>query len=147
MIRILDANALISLYHDGKAVRAEQKCYVPEEIADELRSDPGAEAWLKTLPLESVRLDEVEYLQAYADYVNRYSGVSFYSLKGFGDVAVLATLQILVRRLPPTPTLSKEVFPEDTIYLVSDDRTLRKFVEKTFPGTVELEALSDFLAK
>jgi hypothetical protein len=147
MIRLLDANALISLQQGGRSVAAKHKCSVPDEIAEELQSSGDGERWLQSQPLTSLRLDEVEYLKEYARFLNSFSGVSFYSLKGFGDVALLATLQLLVRRSPTTPTLSRDVFPEDTIYFVTDDKNLRKFVAKQFGDAVCLETLEEFLAK
>ncbi len=147
MIRLLDTNALISLQQRGQSIAAKHKCHVPDEIAEELQSSEDGDRWLQAQPLTSVRIDEVEYLQEYARFLNAFSGVSFYSLKGFGDVALLATLQLLVRRSPATPTLSREVFPEDTIYLVTDDRDLRKFVVKAFGDAVCLETLAEYAAK
>lgn len=147
MIRLIDANALISLQQRGQPIAAKHKCYVPNEIAEELQSSEDGDRWLQAQPLASVRIDEVEYLHEYARFLNIFPGVSFYSLKGFGDVALLATLQLLVRRSPATPTLSREVFPEDTIYLVTDDKDLRKFVGKIFDDAVCLETLEEFLAK
>jgi len=147
MIRLLDANALINLQQAGRSIAAKHKCYVPDEIAEELQSSGEGDRWLQTQPLASLRLDEVEYLKDYARFLNSFSGVSFYSLKGFGDVALLATLQLLVRRSPTTPTLSREVFPEDTIFFVTDDKNLRKFVTREFGESVCLETLEEFLAK
>lgn len=147
MIRLLDANALISLQHRGQSIAAKHKCHVPDEIVEELQSSEDGDRWLQAQPLASVRIDEVEYLQEYARFLNAFSGVSFYSLKGFGDVALLATLQLLVRRSPATPTLSREVFPEDTIYLVTDDKDLRKFVVKAFGDAVCLETFAEYLAQ
>jgi len=37
------------------------------------------------------------------------------------------------------------VFPEDTIYFVTDDKNLRKFVVKEFGDLVCLETLEEFL--
>lgn len=147
MIRLFDANALISLHQLGRSVSPEHKCYVPDEICEELRSTEEGERWLQTQPLQSVRFDDPEYLKEYARFLNSFPGVSFYSLKGFGDVAALASLQILVRRAPLTLTLSREVFPEDTIYFVTDDKKLRNFSLKTFGDAVCLETLQEFLAR
>ncbi|ANF53542.1 hypothetical protein DA69_01415 [Brevundimonas naejangsanensis] len=146
MIRILDANALIDLCDAGQKLAADEKCFVPDEIAAELSGSEANERWLAAQPFEAIRLEEHEFLEAFARYLNTFPGVSFYSLKGFGDVAILATIEILLRRAPPTPTLSREVFPWDTVYLVSDDRKLRNFITRTFGDRVVLQKLQDFRA-
>lgn len=146
MIRILDANALIDLCGAGRKLAADENCFVPDEIAAELRGSEASERWLGAQPFANIRLEENEFLEAFARYLNTFSGVSFYSLKGFGDVAILATIEILLRRASPTPTLSREVFPWETVYLVSDDRKLRNFTTRTFGDRVVLQKLQDFRA-
>lgn len=97
--------------------------------------------------MTTFKLDEADFLGRYADHLNRYNGVSFYNQKGFGDVAILATLDILVGRLPPTRSLSREIFPEDCIFLVSGDVKLRKATAKSFGSDVILETVEEFLSK
>ena len=147
MIRLLDANALISLQQQGRSVSAADKCYVPDEIAEELKSSEDSERWLSAQPLTTIRIEEAEYLKEYARFLNSFSGVSFYSLKGFGDVAALAALQLLVRQAPATLTLSPDVFPEDSIFFVTNDKTLRNFTQRTFGSAVILETLEQFLSR
>jgi hypothetical protein len=144
MIRILDNNALVHLHDAGLSPRVEHQCFVPPEISEEFRNSEADEAWLDGLPLAAVKLDEVEYLAAYAKHLNAFSGVSFYSLKGFGDVGVLAVVELRVRRLPPTRSLSKDVFPEDSIIVVTDDRRLRKYLTRTFGDDVAVESFDEF---
>lgn len=146
MIRILDANALIDLCEAGQKLATDENCFVPDEIAAELSGSEANERWLAAQPLQTIRLEENEFIESFARYLNTFPGVSFYGLKGFGDVAILATIDILLRRAAPTPTLSREVFPWDTVYLVSNDRKLRNFTIRTFGDRVVLQKLQDFRA-
>lgn len=146
MIRILDTNALVHLCVRGLYLREGHACYVPPEIEEEFLSDAKNESWFRKNYFIRKHLDEAEYLAAYAQCLNRYNGVSFYSLKGFGDVAILAVLHNLIGAAAPTPALSLDLFPEDPIRLVTDDRALRNFVSKTFSSRVVLERSAAFAA-
>lgn len=147
MIRVLDNNALDALYKSALKLRAEHRCYIPPEIVEEFKDGDREERWLKSQPLIQLNLDEVDLLARYAIHLNRYNGVSFYNQKGFGDVAILATLDILVAKLPQTRSLSLEIFPDEQIVLVSDDRKLRAATEKNFGTDVLLETVEEFLVR
>lgn len=147
MIRILDNNALDALYKSALKLRAEHSCYIPTEIVEEFTDADREERWLRTQPLATFKFDEADFLGRYAHHLNRYNGVSFYNQKGFGDVAILAILDILVGRLPPTRSLSHEIFPDDCIFLVSNDRKLRSATVKNFNTDVTLETVEEFLSK
>mgnify|MGYP001558348443 CR=1 FL=1 len=147
MIRILDNNALDALYKSARRLRQEHCCYVPPEIVEEFTDADREESWLRSQPLVNPRIDEADFLARYAIHINRYNGVSFYNQKGFGDVAILATLDILVGRLPSTRALSQELFPEDRIFLVSDDGKLRKATAKNFGTDVTVETVEEFLSR
>lgn len=147
MIRVLDNNALDALYKSALRLRHEHFCYVPPEIVEEFTDADREERWLRSQPLVNLKLDEADLLGRYVNHLNRYNGVSFYNQKGFGDVAILATLDILVGRLPSTRALSQELFPEDRIFLVSDDRKLRKATARNFGGDVTVETVEEFLSK
>ena len=146
MIRVFDANALIELARAQHRLDVRHQAYIPDEIVEELRGREDGDLWLTAQPVFDPHLDAVDYLAAFAHYLNTYPGVSFYSLKGFGDVAILATLRLIVEQIPETPTLSSEVFPWDVINLVTDDRRLRDFVVKEFGASVTLSTLQEFLA-
>lgn len=139
MTRILDTTALQHLYSRGLNVREEHGCYVPVEIEEEFRGDSKSDAWFKANGFIKIPIDEVNYLASYACFLNQYSGVNFYSLKGFGDVAILAVLDLIVKAAPATLSLSEELFPQHSIRLVTNDRTLTNFVRRTFQGRVFVE--------
>ncbi|MDE2057382.1 MAG: hypothetical protein KGI78_00830 [Patescibacteria group bacterium] len=145
MIRVLDNNTLILLKKRALMVRADQQCYVPEEIEEEFKGSASNERWFKRNPFVTKRLDEARYLAIYAHFLNNYSGVSFYSLKGFGDVAILAVLSMLIAEAPPTSTLSRGLFPEHSIYVVTDDKTLITTVRNEFPVVI-IESGESFAA-
>jgi len=144
MIRILDTMTLIHLCADALYVREEHACYVPLDIEEEFLGNSKNDAWFKKNYFLEERIDDAEYLTEYAHYLNRYSGVNFYSLKGFGDVAILAVLGILVKAAPPTLSLSEDIFPHHSIRLVTNDRTLGNFVRRVFAGRVVVEGSASF---
>lgn len=146
MIHVLDCNSLIHLEAVRRHVRVEHECVVPDEIKEEFLTNLASEAWYRACVFSRHNLDEVDYLAEYARLLNSYGDVSFFNLKGFGDVAILATLSLLTRQLPKTSTLSASIFPQETICLVSNDANLRNFASREFPGLVNIKTCEDFAA-
>lgn len=145
MMRIFDANALIDLANRRFELKGSHRACIPDEIAEELQGREEGRIWLKDQVLTASGIDEVEYIRAFSTYLNIYPHVSFYSMKGFGDVAVVATIDLLLKKTPSEPTLSKELFPWNLIYLVTDDRNLRRFAANRFGSRVEIQTLDEFL--
>ena len=146
MIRVVDTNALIELYRRDLCLLEEHACLVPKQIEEEFLGDSKTEQWFKTNYFARTHIDEGDYLAAYARYLNGYSGVSFYNLKGFGDVAILAILDLLVSSAPRTLSLSDDLFPQHSVRLVTDDNGLGGFARKTFDNRVIVERSAAFIA-
>lgn len=144
MIRVLDTNALIQLRLERCLVTADACCLVPDAIREEFLDRGISERWFDGCSFVEWRYDESMLMGAYAKYLNEYPKVSFYNMKGFGDVAILATLSLLVdeHRQPGLPFSGVA----DSIVLVSDDSDLRKFVKKCFSGQVALETVKELQA-
>lgn len=144
MIHVLDCNTLIHLQAVRRHIRAEHECVVSDEIKEEFLTNFASEAWYGACDFSRINLDEAEYLIEYARLLNSYGDISFFNLKGFGDVAILATISLLTRKLPKTSTLSVDIFPQETICLVSNDENLRDFATKEFPGLVNIKTCEQF---
>jgi hypothetical protein len=145
MIRILDNNALVFLHTRQLIVPLETACFVPDEIQEEFLDNGRSERWYQSCAFVSHHIDEAEYLTAYAEILNQYKDISFYSLKGFGDVAIIAIARLLIQRTERSHgTLLDSIVDPDPIFLVSRDENLRSFIKKTFGGRVTLETPEEF---
>ncbi len=144
MIRIFDSDTLNHLYKNDIRILEEHECSVPDDIQSEFLTLDEAERWFKSCVFSELKLDESDYLTEYSHYLNIYNKVSFYAMKGFGDVALLAVISLLIKEGSQTPTLSDVFFPEDVICLVSRDQNLRKFAIKHFPR-IHLETPEEFV--
>ena len=142
MIRILDSNALIFLRERGTHVTKEFQCYVPAEIREEFSGDPRSDTWFKSCGFITPAIDLVAYLQEYASIINRYPHVSFYSMKGLGDVVILASESVFLQRSSSVASL----FPE-SVCIVSGDRGLRKFALNEFTEHFSMETPEEFAAR
>jgi hypothetical protein len=147
MIHVLDCNALILLEDAGHRILSKHECMVPNDIKDEFLTNPASEAWYKDCEFLDWNLDEAHYLTEYARLLNLYGDISFFNLKGFGDIAILATISLLTRELPKTNTLSAHLFPQETICLVSGDKYLRSFTPQEFPDLVAIKSPMEFLTE
>lgn len=144
MIHVLDANALMHLEAVGLAVPRKFQAYVPAEIKEEFFSNPESEAWFAKSEFTKQRVDEIEYLAEYARILNDYPDVSFYKLKGFGDVAMLATVGILVRRIAPDGSLFAGLISEEGVAIVSRDGGLRNYAAAWLGTKVKLLTPEEF---
>jgi hypothetical protein len=142
MIRILDSNALIFLREQEVRVSREFQCYVPSEIREEFSGGPRNDSWFKQCEFIMPAIDASSYLQEYASIINRYSHVSFYSLKGLGDVVILASAGALLKGNGSIASL----FPE-SVCIVSGDRGLREFALAEFTQDFSLETPEEFAAQ
>ena len=146
MIHVLDANALMYLEAQRLPVPRKLQAYVPDEIKDEFLSNPRSEAWFEKSEFVKLRIDEAEYLTEYARILNDYPDVSFYKLKGFGDVAILASVGLLVRQLAPDELLFADLLFEDVIAIVSGDGRLRDYAADWLGKKVTLRTPEEFAA-
>lgn len=144
MIHVLDANALMHLEAVGLAVSRKWQAYVPDEIKEEFLSNPDSEAWFAKSEFTKPRINEVEYLAEYARILNDYPDVSFYKLKGFGDVAMLANVGILVRQIAPDNSLFAELILENGVVIVSRDGGLRDYAAAWLGTKVRLLTPEEF---
>jgi hypothetical protein len=140
MIRLLDTNALFALYASKQIVPNKFACAIPDEIKAEFLDQGEVEEWYQRCAFSSPDIDDVDFLIQYAKFLNRYTDISFYGLKGFGDVAMVATLSLLTQKEEYS-----FLFESEPIYLVTDDRKLRRFVTDEFGKRITLETLDQFI--
>src|SRR5262245_25799856 len=139
MIRILDNDALIFVRAHNLRITRQFQCHVPDQIREEFLGDRKNDEWLNTCDFIAPEIELGSYLRAFASIINRYPHVSFYSLKGLGDVAILASAAVLLRGNGSAPTLFR-----DPVCVVSRDRGLRTFATDEFSEDFTLETPEQF---
>lgn len=146
MIYVLDCNALQHLQKRAKSIRSKNRCVVPDAIKEEFLENEGNRVWFIAQEFENPDLDFGVYLTEYARILNQYGDVSFYSLKGFGDVGILAVLNLILGRQDAVAaaTLSPELFPGEEIVLVSNDDKLRRFASDNLSDRLRIQTPEEF---
>ena len=139
MIYILDSNAMAHLRGSGINVTKEHPCYVPKEIREEFLGHAQNDAWFSKSTFISPHVDFGLYLAEYASILNRYSDVSFYNLKGFGDVAILANAAVLLKG----GGIEASLFIEP-VCVVTKDNDLREFALTEFSENFSLMYPEEF---
>lgn len=75
--------------------------------------------------------NEATYIRSYREVLNRHSGRSFYNMTGFGDISILATIDML-RTVNDNPPIT--LFPEvdSIVTVITEDRALIKKIGQDF---------------
>jgi hypothetical protein len=128
IINILDNNALIELEKSGSYVTKYNSCFITEEIKQEFLIGRKEDDFLSKCNFISIDVDFPFYLKEYKRVLNIYNLMSFFNLKGIGDMSILAT--VCAKSKEPNKTM--EMFP-DVINVVTNDNDLTKAVNKEFP--------------
>lgn len=82
--------------------------------------------------------DEVSYLKNYYDALNKYNKRSFFNMKGFGDVSIIATVNTIIQNKKSRPnTLPLPGF-SDEIEVYTGDGDLKKFLKKEFGNSIKV---------
>jgi len=124
MINILDNNSLIYLESNGLYVEARHECFITDEVKSEFLIAKRQETYLTKCIFLPITVDLSFYLREYKRVLNVYSLLSFYNLKGTGDVSILATACALAA----TSSQTNSLFPN--INIVTNDAKLIKAIKK-----------------
>jgi len=131
-INILDSATLISLQNDGFVVARYHSCFITEEVQNEFQVSRENESYLGRCSFVSLEIDNALYLQAYKRTLNKYNLLSFYNLKGVGDMSILATSCAWAENATNNQPLFPSLVPR--LKVVTDDRGLTKVLKKEFPS-------------
>lgn len=125
-MRILDNNALNYIRSERIVLRDEY--FVTPDVYEEFNVVSDNLPYNAKILTEHNSFNWVEYLRGYQRMLNRYKERSFYNMRGFGDVSILAALHMLERasrsRLPTM---------HEPAMIVSSDINLRNHIVIEFP--------------
>jgi len=124
MINILDNNSLIYLEENKLYIEERHSCSITDEVKSEFIIGKSQETYLAKCKFSPLSIELSVYLREYKRVLNAYSLLSFYNLKGIGDVSILATACALALAASQTNSL----FP--SINIVTNDIKLIKATEK-----------------
>lgn len=125
-MKILDNTALSFAVQEK--VKLRDQYYVTPDVRDEQLAW-GRDALPDKVSLFTDRseLDEGIYLQYYQAVLNKYKAVSFYNMRGFGDISIIALLHTIKRSGEgQLPGLG------EVVTVVTSDRTLRQHIATDF---------------
>lgn len=89
--------------------------------------------------------NEAYYLRQYALMLNKYPGYSFRSMRGFGDVAILALIKSKLDNFGEPNQITLNLFNDvdDLVTVITNDIRLSKKIKKEFNNKVIVLSSSD----
>lgn len=139
-MKIIDTNILNKFVKNEVKIDTFEIFYITEDLKDEIEN-------LKSISIdfkERIRnlnfkdapdyphYNESLYLKNYQKLINRYNNIiSFYGLKGLGDISILAFIATII--LPANPTLFES---QDKIEVITNDSNLKIALQKEFFGEI-----------
>lgn len=84
--------------------------------------------------------DEGLYLKHYFDVLNQYGKRSFFNMKGFGDVSIVAATRTLVQLKKNSPSTLPLPGLADEIEVYTGDNHLAKALKKEFNGDIKVRS-------
>lgn len=124
MINILDNNSLIYLEEYKLYMEEHHSSFITDEVRSEFIIGKSQETYLAKCKFLPLSIELPVYLREYKRVLNAYSLLSFYNLKGIGDVSILATACALAM----TASQTNSLFP--SINIVTNDVKLIKATKK-----------------
>lgn len=146
-MKIVDMN-IISKFCSGEIqVDLTDQFYVTPELQDEIGiykaafpSNRAKLSKIKFIDIERYRyrgggyFDEAKYLFHYKNLINKYTNIiSFYGLKGFGDISILAAVATVLH--PENPSLFDT---QETVEVITNDRDLKDALAEEFKNHITI---------
>lgn len=137
---IIDTNILNKFIKNEIVLNTAEGFYITEDLKDEVENLKLISVDFKD-SIKNVKFidaftyryyNEVLYLQNYRKFINKYNKIiSFYGLKGIGDISILAFVATIIQ--PTNPTLFDL---QDQIEVITNDRNLKVALEVEFYGKI-----------
>jgi hypothetical protein len=131
-MKIIDNNGL-NYVVDNRIKLNENFCTTPDVQEEfEVKYDGGLPKNVQNV-WEDLQFDKAGYLKNYADMLNKYGDKSFYNMRGFGDISILALLKTVKQT-------HKVQLPglEDGLLVITTDGQLTKHIAREFGDKSEL---------
>lgn len=128
-MRIIDNNAL-NYVVDNRIKLSGTFCTTPDVQEEfEVKYEGGLPKGVQNI-WDDPQFDKVGYLKNYADMLNKYGDKSFYNMRGFGDISIIALLKTQKgTRKVQLPGL------EDGFVVITTDVQLTKHIQREFCDT------------
>ena len=144
-MRLLDNDAINYVLMNDISLEGEY--FVTPDVEEEMSvaeivHKKKAPRQIRSLALRH-RFDEALYLKNYFDTLNQYGRRSFFGMRGFGDVSIVAAVRTLVQaknngsKTLPLPGI------DDGIEVYTGDEYLTKTLRKEFSNNLEIYAKVD----
>jgi hypothetical protein len=132
-MNIIDSNSVSGVLNKGIVLR--EVYYMPPEIVEEVEMAQFVLG--KRIPhgilalVNSGHFDMALYIKYYKEVLNKYGGRSFYNMRGFGDVSIIASLYMLLDIYDRKKR--EQLFdPSEKITVYTNDRQLIKAINTEF---------------
>jgi hypothetical protein len=130
---IIDTNAVNYILDNNISPKTD--FYVPPDVSDEIElsyiiRNTKSLNCIKKIEI-SYLFRESQYLISYYKMINKHRGYSFLSMRGFGDISILASVETVITESKKPTNLFSEV---GEITVVTDDVRLQKKLKKEFIG-------------
>jgi hypothetical protein len=139
-MKIIDTNILNKFAKKEIALNVSESFYVTEDLKNEIENFKAisldfrnSTQTIKFIDATTHRYyNEAKYLENYQKFINVHNKiVSFYGLKGFGDISILAYIGTIIQ--PVNPTLFGL---QDSLEIITNDSNLKEALKNEFDGKV-----------
>lgn len=140
-MKIIDVN-ILNKYLDGTVnLNTDGIVYITDDLKDEielLKLAKNNKEKLDHLEFKNISehdlFNESEYYKNYKYFLNKYKKlVSFYSMKGVGDISILTAIKTILNR--PIPSLFDSA---NTIEIFTNDQNLKDAIIEEFNTSVNI---------
>jgi hypothetical protein len=145
-MKIIDSSSLIYCYDNG--VKLNGDYYVVGDLDEEFELVELIHNEKRTNVLQASSLShysEAYYLAQYSVMLNKHAGHSFTSMRGFGDIAILALVQSSIDNFGRPNQTSLDLFNDtkDGITVITNDVGLTKRLRADFDESITILSNED----
>lgn len=139
-MKLIDTDTINYILVNKKSF--EDECFVTPDVNEEMLVAEMVHS--KKVPVSIKQLifggdfDEADYLKNYYEALNQYSKRSFFNMKGFGDVSIVAAAHTIINSKKSKPSVLPLPGFVDEIEVYTGDTHLSKYLKKKFNGDIKI---------
>lgn len=144
-MKLIDTDTINYILESKKSFSEE--CIVTPDVYEEMLVAEIVHH--KKVPLSIKQLiyeleyDEASYLRGYFYALNKYNKRSFFNMKGFGDVSIIAAVYGIIDSRKNKPTTLPLLGLSHDLEVYTGDVNLTKFLKTEFNGDIEIFSKTD----
>ena len=141
-MKIIDTNILNRFVKGETSLDLSEEFYVTDDLRNEIENLKSISSDYRN-KIQQINFadatnhqyfNEAKYLENYQKFINKHSKiVSFYGLKGLGDISILAFLETILN--PVNPTLFES---SNSTEVVTNDNNLKEALKEEFDGKISI---------